>query len=241
MDILNGMQNGPRGNREATPADKSSGGMSPLMMALIGLLAYKAMKGGIFGGGSSEPHQPAPAPGGGTIPANTNTGATGGGLGDLLGGLLGGGHAGGSHSSGTTGQPGGGLAGSLGGGLGGGLGGALGGSGLGGLLSGGLGGLLGGAAAGSVLGGGLGNLIKDLQDKGHGRAAQSWVGTGPNEPVAPDDLANALGSDTIEALSSQTGMSRDELLRGLSAELPGVIDQLTPDGRLPTDEEAARW
>src|SRR5262249_57556601 len=62
------------------------------------------------------------------------------------------------------------------------------------LFPGGLGGLLGGAAAGSVLSGGLGNIIKELQDTGHGRVAQSWVGTGPNEEIAPKDLANALGN-----------------------------------------------
>src|SRR5262249_17935027 len=74
------------------------------------------------------------------------------------------------------------------------------------LFPGGLGSVLGGAAAGSVLSGGLGNIIKELQDSGHGRVAQSWVGTGPNEEIAPKDLANALGSDTLNTLSKQTGL-----------------------------------
>ena len=104
-----------------------------------------------------------------------------------------------------------------------------------------LGGMLGGAAAGSVLNGGLGQVLQDLQRSGQGRTAQSWVGTGANEDIAPDDLANALGADTISALSQQTGMSRDELLQGLSQNLPELVDQLTPDGRLPTDDEASRW
>jgi uncharacterized protein YidB (DUF937 family) len=103
-----------------------------------------------------------------------------------------------------------------------------------------LGGVLGGAAAGSVLSGGLGSIIKELQDNGHGRAAQSWVGTGPNEEIAPKDLANALGSDTLNTLSKQTGLSVDDLLAGLSQHLPDLVDQLTPNGRLPTHEEAAR-
>ncbi len=112
-----------------------------------------------------------------------------------------------------------------------------GGGGLGGLL----GGLLGGAAAGSVLNGGLGQVLQDLQRSGQGRTAQSWVGPGKNENIAPDDLANALGADTISALSQQTGMSRDDLLQGLSQNLPELVDQLTPDGRLPTEDEASRW
>ena len=112
-----------------------------------------------------------------------------------------------------------------------------GGGGLGGIL----GGLLGGAAAGSVLNGGLGQVLQDLQRSGQGRTAQSWVGRGENQDIAPDDLANALGADTISALSQQTGMSRDDLLQGLSQNLPELVDQLTPDGRLPTEEEAQRW
>lgn len=108
------------------------------------------------------------------------------------------------------------------------------------MFPGGLGGLLGGAAAGSVLSGGLDNLIKGFEERGHGRAAQSWVGTGPNQEIAPNDLAGALGSDTLDALSRQTGMGRDDLLSGLRQYLPAFVDELTPHGRLPTEEEASR-
>jgi len=130
------------------------------------------------------------------------------------------------------------------GGLGGGslggssLGGSLGGS-LGDVLKGGLGGLLAGGAAGSVISGGLGDLLKQLQQSGHGDAANSWVGNGPNKQIAPGDLASALGADQIDSLMSQSGLSRDELLTGLSQHLPDVIDHLTPDGRLPTGDEVS--
>ena len=162
-------------------------------------------------------------------------------MGDILGGMLGG--PGGS--AGRAGAPGGGGLGDiLGGMLGGGQqpggmarGGAPGGGGLGDIL----GGLLGGGAAGGVLNGGLGQVLQDLQRSGQGRTAQSWVGRGENEEIAPDDLANALGADTISALTQQTGMPRDELLQGLSQHLPELVDQLTPDGRLPTEDEAQRW
>lgn len=82
LDILNGMQNGPRGASQPAPAGKS-GGMSPVMMALLGLLAYKAIKGGGLGNmlGGARGDQ--------SIPPNANTGNSGG-LGDLLGGLFGG-------------------------------------------------------------------------------------------------------------------------------------------------------
>jgi uncharacterized protein YidB (DUF937 family) len=113
------------------------------------------------------------------------------------------------------------------------------GGGLGGLLTGGLGGLLAGGAAGSVISGGIGDLLKQFQQSGHGDTANSWVSQGPNKQIAPGDLANALGADQINSLMSQSGLSRDELLAGLSQHLPDVINHLTPDGRLPTESEVA--
>jgi uncharacterized protein YidB (DUF937 family) len=123
----------------------------------------------------------------------------------------------------------------------GGQGGTVGGGGdLGDLLRNTLGGVLGGAAAGTVLNGGLGGLLKQLQQSGQGDVAHSWVGTGPNKAISRDDLAGALGSDTLDRLSRETGMDRGDLLSGLSQDLPRFVDRLTPDGRLSTDEEAAR-
>ncbi len=238
LDILNGMQNGPRGQRQPTPPGQS-GGMSPIMMALLGLLAYKAMKG--FGGSGA----PAGAPPS-SLPPGTRTAEGGGGLGDILGGMLNG--PGGAANRAGAPSGGGGLGDLLGGLLGGGRpGGPMAGNagapgaGAGGGLGGILGGLLGGAAAGSVLNGGLGQVLQDLQRSGKGSTAQSWIGRGENEQIAPDDLADALGADTISTLTQQTGMSRDELLQGLSQNLPQLVDQLTPDGRLPNDDEAQRW
>ncbi len=187
-DVINGMLAGPRGQPQAP---QPSGGMSPITIALLGLLAYKAFKGsGTSGGGQ-------PAPG--------TTRGDAGGLGGLLGGLFGG-------------------AGATQGGLG--------------NLAGGLGGVFGGASAGSTLTSGLSNLINDLQNAGHGQTAQSWVGTGPNQPIAPNELAKALGEDTVQSLSNQTGMSPSDLLAALSRHLPEVVDRLTPEGRLPTQSEA---
>ncbi len=224
MDILNGMQNGPRGQSQPVPPGTSSGGMSPIMMALLGLLAYKAVKGGGLGnifGGSPQASPSGPTTGGlgdvlggllGGSRTQTSPGATTGGLGDILGGLLGGSPTGRPTSSGPGG-------------------------GLGDIL----GGLLGGPNAGNALNTGLRNLVGDLENSGHGDVAKSWVTTGENKPIAPDDLASALGADTLDTLSSQTGMPRDQLLSELSRNLPHLVDQLTPDGRLPTEHEAARW
>ena len=183
LDVLNGMQHGPRG--PSTPSAQSGGGMSPMTMAILGLLAWKAIKHFSAGQPGAAP-QPAPSPppaGGGM------SGGIGGGLGDVLKGPLGG--------------------------------------------------LLAGGAAGSVISGGLGDLLKQLQQGGHGDTANSWVGSGANKAISPGDLANALGADQIDQLASQSGLSKDDLLSGLSQYLPQVIDHLTPDGRLPTENEVS--
>ena len=103
-----------------------------------------------------------------------------------------------------------------------------------------LGGLLGGASGGSVLSGGLRDLIDRFRQNGHAQAADSWVKTGPNQPLGPDQLEQAIGSDALNTLSQQTGLSRQELLARLSRDLPAAVDKFTPDGRLPTEAEAAR-
>jgi uncharacterized protein YidB (DUF937 family) len=111
---------------------------------------------------------------------------------------------------------------------------------LGDLLRGTLCGVLGGAAAGTVLNGGLGGLLKQFQENGQGDVAHSWIGTGPNKSISEGDLASALGGDTLDTLSSQTGMGREDLLSGLSRQLPHFVDQLMPDGWVPSEEEAQR-
>jgi len=110
--------------------------------------------------------------------------------------------------------------------------------GLGDIL-GGLGGALGGASSGSVLSGGLGDLVDRFRQSGQGDKADSWINTGAtNAPVAPADLEATLGEDTITELTQKTGLSRSELLERLSRTLPEAVNQLTPQGRLPTEAEA---
>jgi uncharacterized protein YidB (DUF937 family) len=98
----------------------------------------------------------------------------------------------------------------------------------------------GGSVPGSVLSRGVGNTVQDIERSGHGEIARSWVGHGQNRPITPEKLEAALGEDGIRDLMQQTGMERDELLATLSEHLPRVIDHLTPEGRLPTEQEASR-
>jgi uncharacterized protein YidB (DUF937 family) len=177
LDVLSGMSNGQSGQRAA---ESSGGGMSPITKAIIGVLAYQAIKAFTANQASA-----------GTNSDKQSPGTTGGGLDDLL--------------------------------------------------KGGLGGLLGGGAAGSTVSGGLNDLLKQFQQNGQGDVAKSWIGPGPNKAITPNDLATALGADRVNTLAGFSGMSREEMLNGLSQQLPNIVDQLTPDGRLPTELEAARF
>lgn len=182
LDILNGMQNGPRGSSDPNKSD--GGGMSPITMAILALLAYKAIK---HMGGSQASATPGTNP---SVPDSNMADGSSGGLGDLL--------------------------------------------------KGGLGGLLAGGAAGGILSGGLSDLLEQFRQNGHGEAADSWIGTGPNKEIAVNDLAKSIGVEDIAALSEQTGLSSEQLLSSFREELPSLIDQLTPDGRLPTEQELSR-
>jgi uncharacterized protein YidB (DUF937 family) len=211
-DVLSGL-----GGKSSAPADSGSaqgGGMSKMTMALLALLAYRTLSGkGKLADMLGTSTQGAPA--GTPVPQGGSDqgpmGSTMGGLSDLLRGGLGG-------------LLGGATAGGLAGGLGNMLGGAGGAGGLGGVLS-----------------GGLADVVKRMQQNGQGQVAQSWVGDGPNKDIAPNDLESALGGDVIDNLMHQSGMSRDELLKGLSQQLPNLVNKLTPNGRLPDEHEAKNW
>jgi uncharacterized protein YidB (DUF937 family) len=92
---------------------------------------------------------------------------------------------------------------------------------------------------GSVLDG-LGGLIDQFQKKGLGDVIDSWVNRGTNKGVAPDQVSVALGGDVVNELSRRTGLTRDQVVAELARMLPNVVDKLTPDGRLPTQQEIMR-
>ena len=85
--------------------------------------------------------------------------------------------------------------------------------------------------------GGLGGLVDRFRQGGLDDIINSWIGTGANKPVSPHQLHDALGAETVDDLSRETGMPRDDLLSQLSQVLPGVVDRLTPQGQLPSDAD----
>ena len=87
---------------------------------------------------------------------------------------------------------------------------------------------------------GLGGLLEQFRQSGQEKTIDSWIGSGTNDPVSPGQLGNALGPNIIKTLAERSGISEEELLKQLSQVLPGVVDKLTPHGRLPTLAELPR-
>ncbi|HAB53849.1 MAG TPA: hypothetical protein DCE80_17005 [Ignavibacteriales bacterium] len=84
--------------------------------------------------------------------------------------------------------------------------------------------------------GGLDGFIQQFTSKGLGDIAQSWVSTGKNLPISPNQLQSVLGSDVVKGLASKLGMDNNALTSQLSTLLPQVVDKLTPDGKIPTGD-----
>jgi uncharacterized protein YidB (DUF937 family) len=85
--------------------------------------------------------------------------------------------------------------------------------------------------------GGLGGLLAQLQAAGLDDAVRSWIGTGQNKPVQPEDLGDALGKRAVTQMADKAGCNQQDLLSQLASALPGIIDKLTQDGRVPTQAE----
>ena len=83
--------------------------------------------------------------------------------------------------------------------------------------------------------GGLREVLDRFRNAGSGDKVDSWVKDGPSEGIEPQQVEAAVDEATLTALSQQTGLSREELLRRLALELPHAVDRMTPGGRMPDD------
>jgi uncharacterized protein YidB (DUF937 family) len=81
--------------------------------------------------------------------------------------------------------------------------------------------------------GGLNGLVEKFNQAGLVDVVNSWIGTGQNQPISGDQLANVLGGDVLDQAASKLGMDPAQLSGQLSAMLPGLIDKLTPHGAAP--------
>ena len=92
----------------------------------------------------------------------------------------------------------------------------------------------GGGSAGGVQG-----LVEKFQAGGLGDIASSWVGTGDNKDVSPEQVRSALGDDEVQRVADEAGVSKDEAASGLAALLPAIVDKVTPDGMVPDADALA--
>jgi uncharacterized protein YidB (DUF937 family) len=81
--------------------------------------------------------------------------------------------------------------------------------------------------------GGLPGLVSSFEQQGLGGVVSSWVGTGPNEPIAPQQVQNAVGAGPIQKVAAKLGISNDDASVKIAQLLPGIIDHLTPNGQMP--------
>jgi uncharacterized protein YidB (DUF937 family) len=86
-------------------------------------------------------------------------------------------------------------------------------------------------------GGGLGDILDRFRQAGSGEQADSWVRQGPNQPIDRQQVEAAIDPQTINELSTQTGLSREELLERIARDLPDAVDKMTPNGQLPGANE----
>lgn len=85
--------------------------------------------------------------------------------------------------------------------------------------------------------GGVGELLDRFRNTGRKEEVDSWINQGPNRPLQRQHVEEAIDADTIETLSQQTGLSREELIDRLTKDLPEGVDKMTPDGRLPDETD----
>jgi uncharacterized protein YidB (DUF937 family) len=81
--------------------------------------------------------------------------------------------------------------------------------------------------------GGLQGVVNEFERNGLGPTVQSWVGTGANQPISPDEVHRAIGPDLLQQLAAKSGMSVQDLAKALSQVLPQAVDKMTPGGTIP--------
>lgn len=85
--------------------------------------------------------------------------------------------------------------------------------------------------------GGLGGVLGKFRESGMGAQADSWVGTGQNMNIAPNQLEQIFGSGAFSDIASKLGMSQEQAGSAMSQVLPELINQLTPQGQVTPDSE----
>lgn len=81
--------------------------------------------------------------------------------------------------------------------------------------------------------GGLGGLVKAFEQQGLGTVVSSWISTGANLPISPDQITKGLGADAVNQFATHAGIAPESAGSTLASMLPQLVDKLTPNGKLP--------
>ncbi|MCE5393265.1 MAG: DUF937 domain-containing protein [Acidithiobacillus sp.] len=88
--------------------------------------------------------------------------------------------------------------------------------------------------------GGITGLVQQLQNAGLDSVVSTWLGSGENSPIDPQQIESVIGSDRIQSIANTLGVDPQTLTQGLSQALPALVDHLSPNGQLPKEEEVAQ-
>ncbi len=107
-----------------------------------------------------------------------------------------------------------------------------------GLLDGVLGGIVGAGTANLIAGlidrhGGVSGLVAQFEQHGLGGVVQSWVGTGANLPVTPEQIQKVLGGQTVADMAAKFGLDPQQFAAKVAEFLPQAVDKMTPGGIVP--------
>ena len=81
--------------------------------------------------------------------------------------------------------------------------------------------------------GGLAGMVQAFKDRGLQDIINSWVGTGENKPITPEQIQLGLGKEKIQELADKAGVTAEAAKAKLAEILPGLVDKLTPQGKIP--------
>ncbi|WP_089963213.1 YidB family protein [Limnohabitans sp. 2KL-3] len=88
--------------------------------------------------------------------------------------------------------------------------------------------------------GGISGLVSAFQKNGLGEVVASWISNNTNLPISAAQIQSVLGQGPLQDLAAKTGLSTNEVAANLSEHLPGLVDQLTPEGKLPSGDMMAQ-
>ena len=74
------------------------------------------------------------------------------------------------------------------------------------------------------------------ENSGLGDIFDSWVGKGENKPITGEQVKAAADPENLQKIANDAGSSVDEAAEELSKAMPEVVDKLSPDGELPSDD-----